>query len=196
MPLRLEVFEDAPAAGRTVVTDVGAMEEARLAAYEQGYGAGWEDAVAAQTQEQSRLREDLARNLQALSFTYHEARTHVLRAIEPLFETILARILPDLARQSLPARVLEVLRPLAADASDAPVRITIAPSARPAVEAALAGTAALPVEIVEEEAFGDAQALLHLGAAETRIDLNRAVAEITEAVRGFFTLNLERSDAP
>ena len=34
MPLRLEVFDcGAPQGGGTVVTDLGAMEEARLAAY-------------------------------------------------------------------------------------------------------------------------------------------------------------------
>ncbi len=196
MPLRLEVFEEAPAQGdRMVVTDLGAMEEARLKAYEQGYGAGWEDAVAAQSQDQSRLRAELAHNLQSLAFTYHEARAHVLRAVEPLFGTMLDRILPDLARQALVPRILATLRPLAAEAAGAPIRITIAPAARAAVEAALADAPALPVEIAEEDTLGEGQAFLRLGAAETRIDLDRAVADITAAVRGFFDLNGEDSDA-
>ncbi len=188
MPLRLEVFEEvqAGAGAATVVTDIGAMEEARLVAYEQGYAAGWEDATAAQAQDQSRLRADLGHSLQSLTFTYHEARTHVLRAVEPLFEMILSRLLPDLARAALAPRLLSVLQPLAEAAADAPVRLMIAPPARPAVEAALAEVPSLPVELLEEEALGEGQALLRHGPGETRIDLDRAAAEIAAAVRGFF----------
>lgn len=190
MPLRLEVFEtEVPAAAPdTVVTNIGAMEEARLAAYEQGYTAGWDDAVAAQSDDQTRLRSDLARNLQSLAFTYHEARNHILRAVEPLFSTVLARLLPDLARQALAPRIVEALAPLAELTSETPVQLVLNPAARPAVEAALAGASALPVEIVEEDTLGEGQAYLRLGAQETRLDLDRAVDEITAAVRGFFDL--------
>lgn len=195
MALRLEVFEDDRRSEGTVVTDVGALEEARLAAYEQGYGAGWDDAVSAQSQEQQRLRADLARNLQSLAFTYHEARSHVLRAVEPLFEMVLDRILPDLARRALAPRIVAALRPLVAEAADAPIHLTVAPSARPAVEAALAETPSLPLEIIEEETLGEGQAVLRLGRSETRVDLDRAVADITTAVRGFFDLNEENIHA-
>ena len=40
-----------------------AMDEARLASYNQGYSAGWDDAVAAQTADQFWIRADLARHL-------------------------------------------------------------------------------------------------------------------------------------
>ncbi len=201
MPLRLELFDDGGdkadrAAKATVVTDAGALEEARLAAYEQGYTAGWDDAVAAQGEDQARLRADLARNLQGLAFTYHEARSHILRAIEPLFETILARILPDLARVALAPRVLEALAPLAAAAADTPVDLVLNPAARPAVEAALAEAPPLPLHIVEEPTLGEGQAYLRLGASETRIDLDRAVAEISAAIRGFFDTDRNGEPAP
>lgn len=82
MVLRLEIFESDEPGGpaETVVLDTSALEEARLASYDSGYAAGWEDATAAQSGDQSRIRAELARNLQALSFTYQEARSHVLRA--------------------------------------------------------------------------------------------------------------------
>jgi hypothetical protein len=60
-----------------VVTQVDAVEEAKVASFEQGYKAGWDDAVAAQSEDQTRIRADLARNLQSLSFTYQEARSHM-----------------------------------------------------------------------------------------------------------------------
>ena len=62
--LKLEIFETAePAAKEANPADGSALEDARLAAYEQGYSAGWEDASAAQSSEQSRIRSDLARNI-------------------------------------------------------------------------------------------------------------------------------------
>ena len=111
MPMpKLEVFDvDAPQKQTSgmVVTQLGAIEEAKLAAYEQGYKAGWDDAAAAQSEDQTRIRADLARNLQQLSFTYQEARAHILKAVEPLLEEMVNRRLPDTARETLAPLVLE-----------------------------------------------------------------------------------------
>jgi flagellar assembly protein FliH len=193
-PLRLEVFEPETAgADGVVVTDLGAMEEARLAAYEQGYAAGWDDAVAAQGAEQARIRADLARNLQALGFTYHEARTHVLKAVEPLIEAVLGRLVPETARLALAPRVVEALRPLLAAAAEVPVIVTVNPAARAAIEPLLAETPALPLRLCEEETLGEGQAHLRFGDVETRIDLDRAAAEILQAVRDFFTLSRQEN---
>jgi flagellar assembly protein FliH len=188
-PLRLEVFEtQAEPARTTVVTDLSAMEEARLAAYEQGYTAGWDDAVAAQSDDQTRLSAEIARNLQELSFTYQEARGHVLRAIEPLLAEMAARILPDMARATLAPMIVETLRPLAATLADTPVILAVNPVARPAVEALVDRAGALPVTIESEPTLGEGQARLRFGDSETRIDLDRAVTDIAAAVRGFFDL--------
>ena len=88
MVLRLEVFESEVPVGagqaETLVLDTGALEDAKLASFESGYSAGWEDAAAAQADDQTRVSADLARSLQSLTFTYHEARNHVLKAIEQI----------------------------------------------------------------------------------------------------------------
>ena len=64
MALRLEMFETEQTAngGKTVVLDAMHLEETKLAAYESGYSAGWEDAAAAQSSDQTRVQADLARN--------------------------------------------------------------------------------------------------------------------------------------
>jgi flagellar M-ring protein FliF len=51
----------------------------RLAAYEQGYRAGWDDAVRAEAADQARIGAELARNLQEMSFSFHEARSRSSR---------------------------------------------------------------------------------------------------------------------
>lgn len=190
MTLRLEVFETGQesSGGGVVVLDQVALEDARLAAYDQGYSAGWEDAVAAQSDEQDRIRGDLARHLQALGFSYQEARMHVLRAIEPLLVEIVGRLLPELARESLAPVVLEALMPMAKAMADTPVTLVMNPAARPAIEALLERATGLPLVLQEEPTLGEGQVYLRLGSTETHVDLDRAVADITAAVRGFFDI--------
>jgi len=190
-PLKLEVFDTGVGAvlPQTVVTDISAMEEARLASYENGYSAGWEDANKAQSGEQAQMRADLARNLQALGFTFQEARMHILRAVEPLLQDIVGRLLPVVARDALAPIVLEALVPLAEAMVDTPVTLVLNPAARPAIEALLEQATGLPLTLVEEPTLGESQVYLRLGATEVHINLDRAIAEITAAVRGFFDLS-------
>ena len=68
MRLKLEVFEPAsPALVRAEAE--AATEELRLAAFEKGYSAGWEDASAADAGDQHRLRNEIAHQQQELAFT-------------------------------------------------------------------------------------------------------------------------------
>ena len=190
MVLKLEVFEpELPDGNRqTIVLDTLAFEETKLASYETGYAAGWEDAIAAQTAEQAQIRADLARNLQGLSFTYHEARDHVVRAIEPLLREVTSKLLPKLAQDVLSPTILQVLLPLAQQLADAPITIVINPSARAAVEMMLAQASGLPITVVEEPTLSEGQVYLRLGEIESQINLDRATNEISTAVRGFFEL--------
>jgi len=193
-PLKLEVFltepKDAPTPS-VVVTDETAIEETKLAAYEQGYTAGWDDAAAAQLEEQGKIKADLARNLQSLGFTFQEARQHVLKALEPLLSEMTGRLLPEMAREALAPMILETLMPMAEDLADAPITILLNPAVRDAVEALLAQATGLPMTIVEEPSLAESQVYLRLGTAETRVDLGRATADIATAVRSFFDLNEE-----
>ena len=188
--LRLEIFET-DIRGHlpdTVVLDTMALEEAKLGSYDAGYSAGWEDAASAQSDEQSQIKADLARNLQSLGFTYQEARVHVLRSIEPLLQEMVGRLLPELARETLAPIVLEALMPMAEKMADEPVTLVLNPAARAAVEGLLGHATGLPLTLLEEPTLGEGQVYLRLGAAEINVDLDRATAEITAAVRGFFDL--------
>lgn len=196
MAIRLEVFETGQKndPSEMVVTDSGHFEEMKLASFEEGYSAGWEDAVAAHAGDQTRMRDDLARNFQSLAFTYHEAREHILQSIEPLLQEMASRVLPQLARASLGQFVLETMRPLVAEASNVPIVLVINPSARPAVEDLLTGDKAIPLQIEDEPTLGDGQAYVRFGRTETRIDLDRATASIEAALNDFFKLALKETD--
>lgn len=194
MALKLEVFDTArPGTAATVVMENAALEEERLAAFDKGYAAGWEDAAAAQSDDQARIRADLNRHLQSLGFTYQEARSHVLTALRPLLLDIVAKLLPEVARETLAPIVLETLMPLAEEMAEAPIGLVLNPAARPAVEALLTEATGLPLDLKEEPTLGEGQVYLRLGTTEARVDLDRAVAEIAASVRAFFDL-AERED--
>ncbi len=188
--LRLEVFDtpNSPLARSTVVMDAGALEDIRMQAYEQGYTAGWDDAAAAQGDDQTRIRDDFARNLQSLGFTFQEARMHVLRAIHPLLDEIITHLLPEMARESLASVALEVLMPLADEMADTPVMLVLNPASRAAVEALLEQTTGLPLTVIEEHSLGEGQVHFRLGDIEAHIDLDQATATISSAVRDFFDI--------
>lgn len=193
--LRLEEFDPCGGAGPPpdpAVPALSAAEEAKLAGYEQGYQAGWDDAVAAQGENQSHLRADLARNLQALSFTWQEVRAHMLTSLEPLLTGMVARLLPETARETLAPVVLEQLMPLAEQALDQPAVLVLNPAVREPVEALVREATGLPLRVEEEPMLAEGQVYLRFGPAEAKVDLTRAIAEITAAVRGFFTLAQER----
>ena len=185
---RLEVFEAAGSGESTTVILEGAdLEDARLAAFEEGYTAGWDDAVAARNEEKAQEGAEIARSLQTLSFTYHEARAHVLRALEPLLAQMVAQFLPEVARAALPGHIASVLGELAED-FEPPVTILVNPAARPAVEDLLGSERRFPIEIREEPSLGEGQAWITLAGSETRLDLDGALVEMRRILADFFSM--------
>lgn len=189
--LRLEVFDTAPAADGSLqpLVEVTAVEEAKVAAFEQGYSAGWDDAVAAQQGDKGRIRADLARNLQSLSFTFQDARSHVLQAIRPLILEMINRLLPEVAREALAPTVLDAVMPMAEDLADAPLTLVLNPAVRGPVEDLLAQATGLPMVIEEEPTMPDGQVYIRFGTSETKVDLGQVTTDIAVAVRAFFNLN-------
>jgi flagellar assembly protein FliH len=188
--LRLEVFDTVTAVDGSPrpLVEASALEEAKVASFEQGYSAGWEDAAAAQAGDQSRIKADLARNLQSLAFTFQDARSHVLQAIRPLILEMVNRLLPEIAREALAPTVLEALTPLADDLTDTPLTLVLNPAARSAVEDLVASATGLPMVIEEEPSLGEGQVYIRFGAAETKVDLTQVTADIAAAVRAFFNM--------
>lgn len=167
------------------------IEAARMAAYEQGYKAGWDDATQAEADGQSRIDAEFARNLQDLGFTFHEARSHVMKALEPLLNGMVEKVLPQLVSETLGQTILEHILPLAEDASDAPIHIAVAPESRPAIQKLLETSISFPLEIIEEPSLAEGQVYLRIGEQEKKIDLDSAVTKIGQAINAVYTLNEE-----
>lgn len=166
-----------------------ALERARLAGYEDGYRAGWDDAARKEAEEQGRIGAEFARNLQDLGFTFHEARAHVMQALEPLLAEMIEKVLPGLVRETLGQSILEELLPLVAEAADAPIEIVVTPVGRAPLEAMLGAAVSVPLRVVEEETLADGQVYLRTGKLERRIDMARVIERIGAAVRGLYEIN-------
>ncbi len=183
----LEEFNTTIVSNDPKLTLETSFEEHRLEAYEQGYKAGWDDATAAQIEEQSRVAADFARNLQELSFTYHEARSQILDSLKPLFTEMVSKVLPKLAQETLPQSIVDEVLSAAADRTIAEFEIVISPANRPALERLLEDQTVLDVNIVEEPTMAEGLAYIKFSETEKQIDLTSVLAGFSQLVEGFFT---------
>ncbi|SEL54950.1 flagellar assembly protein FliH [Roseovarius azorensis] len=170
------------------LTDV-ALEEKRLEAFEQGYQAGWDDAVKSQTEQARRITADLAQNLQDLHFTYEEAFAAIMTALRPLFDQMTASVLPRLSKATLTPRLVEILHDLAGTHGRQPIQLVAAPADIATLETVLADLTGLTVDLVVDDRLADGQIHLRFGEAEHEIDMQDVLRRIDAAISGFFEQN-------
>ncbi|WP_439123083.1 ABC transporter ATP-binding protein [Marivita sp.] len=160
-----------------------ALENERLESFDKGYRAGWDDAIEAKTDESAQISDGIAQRLQEMSFTYHEVHAQVLSNLSPLFDEILQKILPVLARDTLGAHIADQLSAIARDIGTAQIEIAVASGGGAQVSQLLnAASISLPISVTEVAGLSDGQAELRLGRKELAIDLASVTAQITEAV--------------
>lgn len=165
------------------------IEQTRLAGYEAGYQAGWDDGTKSEAEEQERIGAEFARNLQDLGFTFHEARSHVMQALEPLLAGIVEKVLPKLVSDTIGQTIVEELLPLASVATDSPIEVVVSPSARPVLEPLLAASLSVPFSLVEEPTLAEGQVFLRSGENEKHLDLVGAIDRIATAINDLYELN-------
>lgn len=166
--------------------DASELEDQKLAAFEAGFQAGWDDAVTAQSQTNSVISTELAKNLQDVSFNYHEARAALIKSLKPLFTDISNTLLPGLARQSLGPHIVEQLADMARDQVDQVIEVTIAPLNVGPIEAILNQALPEPFVLLGDETLGVGQVFLRIGSQEREIDLDQIVISVGEAMETFF----------
>lgn len=160
-----------------------ALESERLESFDKGYRAGWDDAIKAKQQESAGFSTEFAQKLQDLSFTYHDVHAQVLSNLAPLFDDVLGKVLPAIARDSLGAHIVEQLTSLAREIGTATVEIAVGPGASSPVQRLLdEATVQFPITVSEDPQLGDGQAQLRFGRREVAVDLSAMAQQISEAV--------------
>jgi len=188
-PLRLEVFErpDVPDAPTLMLPED--VEDLRMTAYERGYVAGWDDAFRQTGIEAQARQAQVAARIEALTFGYHEARAHVLTALAPLIEAMVATLLPAVARGAVLPLTLEQLMPLAVTHAARPLVLRVPPGWAGDYQAALEGLVLPPLRIIEGPDLAETEAEIAPAAADDadliRVDLTQALAAIGAALAAF-----------
>ncbi|MEP1933381.1 MAG: hypothetical protein ABJV68_28760 [Paracoccaceae bacterium] len=189
--MRLErILEDFgtydPATDAKIELSDVALEEKRLESFEQGYKAGWDDAIKAQGDDQTRVAADFARNMQDLSFTYHDAFNQLTKALQPLLTQVVEKVLPDLAHATLGMQVVEQITDIAKTQAGQPVEIVVSPINAKSISALAEQELGMPIAIVEEASLGEGQVFLRFGQVEREINLDQVLGGISDAVDAFF----------
>lgn len=168
----------------TLMTEDG-LEDVKLASFEQGYKAGWDDAIRAQADDQSRIISALGQNLEDLSFTYQEALVQMMAAIEPVFQSLVETVLPEAMMQTIGLQIVEQCRELAADQLDQPVKLVVPVGSGAAIRPALQKNLAMKVDIQESDRIDAGQVFLRVGDREREIDTSRLLSRLRESIEAF-----------
>ncbi|WP_420585742.1 ABC transporter ATP-binding protein [Ruegeria sp.] len=177
----LEDFTLQAGGGKLHLLDEDALEEQRLAAFEQGYSAGWEDAVQAQDQSRGQVSAELAKSLEDMSFTYHEATSRMTLSLEPMFQSLVNIILPETLDRGFAARLVEQLTSMARDQIDQPMQIFVPAGRAAEVEEMLPQDLSAPTKVIEDPSLETGQARLRVGVSQQEVDCSGLLAAVSQA---------------
>lgn len=175
------------ASGDTNPTE-GNSSDANRASFEDGYKEGWIDAQAAAQDETSELNSEIATALQEAGFAYFEARQHIFNSMRPLLEAMIDQVVPALARDVLPQKIVEEVLSHAAD-NEPPMHILCAPDIAKPLGDVLARHVTFPIDVKTEVTLTETQAVLKFAESEATIDLGAIVSGMKTALADFYDLN-------
>ena len=161
-------------------------ESEKLEAFDAGYQAGWDDATKAHGEEKGRVSAELGQNLLDLSFTYQEALTKLTNSLEPVLLQIVEKLLPEVVRAALAARILEQVNNLVKAQLSGPVEIVVHSQNVASVNEIIKSQVPEPFEITGENSLGEGQAFVRIGHHELEVDLDSVVADVSKALNAFF----------
>ncbi len=190
--LKLEVFETEAADDPPGAIDAQQAAKQQETAFEQGYAAGWQDALV-QMRDEDALRRIAAEDaLQAVSFSYHEAHAALQHSFVELTSALLDKLLPAVARDALPVRLKAEIAEIAARETLLPLRITCAPDAVATLEPIVNSVSGIQVELVPEPSFSEAQLTLTTGAQERRLDFDMVLENMRTRITDNTACQTER----
>jgi flagellar assembly protein FliH len=173
------------------------VEDQKLAAFEEGYQAGWTDAEKNHASEQKNISEDFLRTLQDQSSTHQEALSRLNRGLKPMFEQMISVLLPQTVSAALRAHVIEQLTQLAATQTNAQITLRVSESNLLMLEELMEDVELkTPVSITSDPKLSTHQLFVMLDTIEREINLDAVSQEITKAMNAFnFHSQTEQPDA-
>ncbi|CAD0184324.1 hypothetical protein RUESEDTHA_01203 [Ruegeria sp. THAF57] len=177
----LEDFTLHAGTGKVHLLDDDALEEMRLAAFEEGYSAGWEDALQAREQDRGEASATLAKSLEDMSFTYHEAIARMSTSLEPMFQSLMRTVLPETLDRGFAARLVEQLTEFARDHIGQPMQVFVPEGCAPELESMVPESLSSATQVIEDPALEPGQARLQVGVFQREVDCSALLATISGA---------------
>ena len=147
-----------------------------------GHAAGYADAMAEASARQQALSAELCQSIADLNMTAAEARAHLMAGLGPLFDAVIAQLLPAVLADGFALRIGAELASMARDDLDRPLALRVPPATAAAVAAAVAQLPSLAVTIVPDPALGPAEAVIAGPGGETAFDLDRLRTALQSAL--------------
>jgi flagellar assembly protein FliH len=176
--LRLESFDGERAPQDDTPVLPHEVETLRGRAFEEGYGAGWSDALEQMRNEDSLRRAAAEEALQAVAFTYKEACAALEGSFVELAAQMIESVLPGLTRNALPDHLERELRALAARQFGQRLEVHCAPSVHDMLAEYCARVQGLDVTLQVESSFSEAQVMLRIDQMTRMIDLDGVLAAL------------------
>ncbi|MEL6563031.1 MAG: hypothetical protein AAFQ59_01200 [Pseudomonadota bacterium] len=161
------------------------LEDEKLQAFENGYQAGWDDSIKAQANLDLSISSALAANLQDASFQYHEVRAQLTRSMREIMQGVVATILPDIAKQTLGAHLVQLVEAHARGTMEHTIELRVPEAAIDHVERLLPDSP-IAYSLMADPTLAQDQATMRLGETEHAVDLGRMVKDITVAIETYF----------
>lgn len=158
----------------------------KLKSFEDGYQAGWEDSLRAKNETHEGITSDLAKNLQDVSFGYHEARSTLTQSLRPLFEEIMNKLLPETVRTSIGLHIVEQLTNMVRDQSDQLIEIVVSPFNFETLKNLLEEQVSDPFVLLVQPDLAEGQVYIRLGTQEREIDFEKVIQEIRNSTNNLF----------
>ncbi len=162
-----------------------AIEDLKLEAFEKGYSAGWDDSLKAKSKSETDAAADFVNALQDISFGFFEARSGLVKAMQPLLSDIVTKLLPEIARASLATHIIEQATDMMRQSADQTIRIEANQSNIEALSEMSSEGVPVPFVLVPNSGLATHQVLLQVSQEEREIDLDTVLIGIDQAMAAF-----------
>lgn len=176
----LETFEATKLADAQASSDTHdpSVEDVRAAAFEAGYASGWDDARSADDQARKRVQAEFERNVEAISFTYHEAVDRVRGELKNFIDALLTEFLPDILPIALREHIRAELLSISDSQTELSIEIVMAPNCAELVAELMESEFVAGIDLVEDKSLASNQVFVRIAEHEKEINLAPLISEL------------------
>ena len=155
--------------------------------FDEGYNAGWDDAMAQVEKEETRIGEQLATRLAALECDHDATRLALIADLEPALRDVFDKLLPHTVERTFLANLMEEVA-ASLQATNEQLRILVSPEDMTPMVRLIerAGISPHQAVVAAEPALAMSQALIRWTGQERRVDLEGVLADLDAAIDAYF----------